>query len=80
MLKTLLLVNELPLPHDLIKYNIIIKHLKYDSLQPTYNKYKKDLIQHMQYYMWLNKKLIKKDNANQTLLQTIKEFDYYKVK
>tara|TARA_R110000765_G_scaffold415126_1_gene516063 strand:- start:395 stop:634 length:240 start_codon:yes stop_codon:yes gene_type:complete len=78
MLKTILLINQLSLPYDIIRYELINKHLKYESLQPTYNKYKKDLIKHIQYYMWLNKKLIKRDNTNQTLLQTIKEFDYYK--
>ena len=78
MLKTLILLKHLPLPYDIIKHNIINKHIKYESLQPKYNKFKKELIQHMQYYMWLNKKLIKLDNPQQTLLHTIKEFDYYK--
>ena len=50
------------------------------ELTPKYKRDHKDLINHLQYYMWLTIKLKKRDNPNQTLMHTIKEFDYYRPK
>lgn len=72
------LINQLPLAPDLT--NKIMNIYKHDILTPKYKKGQKDLIQHMQYYMWLNKKINKKDKKNDTLLNTIQEFDYYRPK
>ena len=47
-------------------------------LETKYRKDYSELIKHMQYYMWLNKKMIKKDKQHISLIKTIKEFDYYK--
>jgi len=71
----LLLLKQLQMPDDIL--NIILIKYKYDMLEPKYKVRYTELINHMQYYMWLNKKLNKKDKANQSLLKTIKEFDYY---
>lgn len=77
----LLLLNKLPLPDDNIH---MIKILyKYQVLQKTYKIRFNELNKHFLYYCWLNKKLNKQfihDADKQTLLQTIKEFDYYKPK
>ena len=71
----ILLLKQLQMPDDIL--NIILIKYKYDMLDPKYKFRYTELINHMQYYMWLNKKLNKKDKANQSLLKTIKEFDYY---
>tara|TARA_R110000787_G_scaffold136724_3_gene249262 strand:- start:2602 stop:2850 length:249 start_codon:yes stop_codon:yes gene_type:complete len=72
------LINNLPLPLDITKkITNIYKHIE---LTPKYKRDHKDLINHLQYYMWLTIKLKKRDNPNQTLNQTIKEFDYYRPK
>lgn len=72
----MLLLKQLQMPDDIL--NIIVIKYKYDMLETKYKFRYTELINHMQYYMWLNKKLNKKDKANQSLLKTIKEFDYYK--
>ena len=77
-MEQLLLINNLPLPPDLTMK--IIKIYKHIELTPKYKRDHKDLINHLQYYMWLNVKLKKRDNPNQTLMHTIKEFDYYRPK
>ena len=67
----------LPFP---IEINMNIKNIyKYDTLYISkYKPLKKQLIQHLQYYLWLNKKFNKKDKTNISIIKTIKEFDYYK--
>tara|TARA_R110001592_G_scaffold6535_2_gene35113 strand:+ start:9905 stop:10213 length:309 start_codon:yes stop_codon:yes gene_type:complete len=72
------LINQLPLPPDLT--NKIMNIYKHEVLTPKYKKEQIELIQHMQYYMWLNKKINKKDKKTDTILQTIQEFDYYRPK
>lgn len=72
----ILLINNMDLPED-IKNKIKIEY-KYNTLQPKYKKQFNTTIEHLQYYIWLNKKLIKKDKTFTTILKTIKEFDYYK--
>ncbi len=75
MYHTIHLIKHLPLPEELT--NEIKVKLKYDLLQKKYKHQFNETINHMQYYIWLNKKLIKKDMRKQTILKTIKEFDYY---
>lgn len=78
-IQTLLLLTKLPLPDDNI--NMIKIMYKYQVLEKTYKFRFNELNKHFLYYGWLNKKLNKQfinDNDKQTLLQTIKEFDYYK--
>ncbi len=72
----LILIKSLPIPVDL--QDIIIINYKYDCLEESkYIPQSRKLISHIQYYFWLNKKLNKKDNLNESILKTIKEFDYY---
>ena len=72
----LLLIKSLDLPYE-IQDKILIEY-KYDRLHESiYIPQSKRLITHMQYYLWLNKKLNKKDKSNESILKTIKEFDYY---
>jgi len=75
MLKTIMLIDALPLAPDIT--NKIIMDVKYNALQNTFNKRSHDLNRHFLYYCWLNKKLCKR-GEQQTLLKTILEFDYYK--
>ena len=76
MYHKLLMIKSFNLPPD-INNKIMIEY-KYQMLETKYRKIYKHLIKHMQYYMWLNKKMIKKDKQYISLLKTIKEFDYYK--
>lgn len=71
----LILIKNLNLPDD-INHEIKLLY-KYDLLQTKYNKQKITLNKHIQYYFFLNKKINKKDNVKQSILKTIKEFDYY---
>lgn len=73
----LILIKNLNLPNDIINHKIIPLY-KYDLLKKKYINNKNELIKHIQYYFWLNKKLNKKNNMNQSIIKTIKEFDYYK--
>lgn len=75
MYEKLLLIHNLPLPDDL--NNLIKISYKYKMLEPKYKLQYDKVISHMQYYLWLNKKLNKKDNLNVSIIKTIKEFDYY---
>ena len=72
----LILIKNLNLP-DEINHNIKLFY-KYEMLEKKYKKDYKTLINHIQYYFFLNKKINKKDNINESILKTIKEFDYYK--
>tara|TARA_R110000823_G_C15790403_1_gene486077 strand:+ start:289 stop:513 length:225 start_codon:yes stop_codon:yes gene_type:complete len=69
------MIKSFPLSDD-INNKIMIEY-KYNMLETKYRKDYNELIKHMQYYMWLNKKMIKKDKQQITLLKTIKEFDYF---
>lgn len=75
MYDKLLLIHNLQLPDDL--NNLIKIYYKYNMLEPEYKKQFNLVIDHMQYYMWLNKKQNKKDNLNVSIIKTIKEYDYY---
>jgi len=76
MYHKLLMIKSFNLP-DEINNKIMIEY-KYQMLETKYRKDYSELIKHMQYYMWLNKKMIKKDKQHISLIKTIKEFDYYK--
>ncbi len=75
MYEKLLLINNLNLPDDLNK--IILIEYKYNMLEPKYKNQYTDMVKYLQYYIWLNKKMNKKDKSNVSLIKTIKEFDYY---
>ena len=74
---TLIAINNLPLNKDVI-HTLINRHVKYDMYIKEYKKHFNKTIDHIQYYMWLNIKINKKDNVSHSLLQTIRDFDYYK--
>jgi len=76
-LQKVCLLKQLSLPNDIIQTITIM--YKYDNLQKTYKFKFNELNKHFLYYCWLNKKLNKKGDQ-QTILQTIREFDYYKPK
>lgn len=73
---TLYQIAQLNLPIE-IQRKITNMH-KHNLLLPTYKKQYNTLNKHLLYYTWLNKKLNKKDMHNLSLLDTIKEYDYYK--
>ena len=75
MIQKLMLIDALPLPKEIT--NIIKIDIKYNTLQKIYQKNMNDVNRHFLYYCWLNKKLCKKGDP-QTLIKTVKEFDYYK--
>jgi hypothetical protein len=75
MYEKLLLIHNLQLPDDI--NNLIKISYKYKMLEQVYIKQFNKVIEHMQYYMWLNKKQNKKDNLNVSIIKTIKEYDYY---
>lgn len=75
MYNILLMIKSFPLSDD-INNKILIEY-KYNMLETKYRKDNNELIKHMQYYMWLNKKMVKKDKQQITLLKTIKEYDYF---
>lgn len=74
-METILPIYQLPLPYDLCEK--VANICKHDLLKPTYERRFNELNKHFLYYSWLNKKINKKDNCNDSLLKTIKEFDYY---
>jgi len=74
-MEKLLLIKHLNLPNDI--NNIIRINYKYSMLETKYKHSYNELIQHLQYYIWLNKKFNKKDHRNDSIIKTIKEFDYY---
>ena len=68
------LIKRLELPDDI--NNLILCNYKYMVLNET--KYKKnytDVIQHLNHYIFLNKKLNRKENTKYPLLKTILYFD-----
>ena len=75
-METLMLIKSLNLPGDIT--DKIIKIHKHNVI--NYKSKFNEVNKHLLYYSWLNKKINKKDHKDTTLLQTIKEFDYYNVK
>ena len=76
--KIIHLINSLPISLDIS--NKIIIDYKYHVLEKNYIINFKDLNKHLLYYSWLNKMLLKKNHIQQSLLNTIKEYDYYSKK
>tara|TARA_R110000824_G_scaffold230154_1_gene417783 strand:+ start:2856 stop:3179 length:324 start_codon:yes stop_codon:yes gene_type:complete len=76
IMDTLFPIYQLNLPPEILSK--IINIHKHNLLYPTYKKTFNILNQHLLYYTWLNKKINKKDTINLSILDTIKEFDYYK--
>ncbi len=70
---TVILIKNLNLPHDVCTKIINIHKHNVINYKKRYN----ELNKHLLYYAWLNKKINKKDATDQSLLSTIKEFDYY---
>ena len=71
----LLLINNLNLPDDI---NMKIKtNYKYKMMQ---NKFKRDMdwcIKHIGYYEFLKNKINRKHKSRDTLLKTIRTYDYF---
>jgi len=73
MYKKILLINSLQLPSEL-KYNIYIDY-KYNMLEIKYKRNYNNVLDHLKHYIFLNKKLNRKEHKEYTLLDTIKYFD-----
>lgn len=71
--KKLLMIDHINLPHDIQR--IIKVQYKFEMLQKKYDRNKINLIQNINYYIFLNKKINKKHKREDTLLKTIKYFD-----
>ena len=81
-METLFCIHQLNLPLE--QTNKIMKIHKHTLMEPQYRRQFKELNKHFLYYSWMNKKIRKYGlhddlaDPNQSLLQTIKYFDYYK--
>ena len=73
MYKKILLIQSLKLPDEL--NNIIYLNYKYNMLDKRYKLNHSNMIAHLNHYIFLNKKVNKKNHKEYTLLQTIKYFD-----
>lgn len=71
--KKLLLIENLKLPNDILY--IIKMNYKYDNLQKQFDTNKKNLINHINYYIFLNNKINKRHKRKDSLLKTILFFD-----
>ncbi len=74
MYKNILLIKSLKLPDDI--NNIIFLDYKYSMLQTKFKRDYNNVIEHLKHYIFLNKKLNRKEHKEYTLLHTIKYFDY----
>ena len=81
-METLFLIHQLGLPTD-IQRKIVGIH-KHELLEPHYRRQFTELNRHLLYYAWMNKKIRRvglhqeDPRPDYSLLQTIKDFDYYK--
>lgn len=71
--KNLLLINSLEINNDM-KY-IIKMEYKYSLKEKKYKLNYDNMITHLNYYSFINKKINKKHNRKDTLLKSIKFFD-----
>ncbi len=71
----LILIKNLNLP-DEINHEIKIFY-KYEMLKDKYKKDYRKTIDHMKYYFFLNKRTLIKEGVDESIVKTIKEFDYY---
>tara|TARA_R110001592_G_scaffold58890_2_gene178676 strand:- start:243 stop:476 length:234 start_codon:yes stop_codon:yes gene_type:complete len=74
-METIISIYNLPLPMEICER--VAKITKHDLLEPKYKRSFNELNKHFLYYSWLNKKINKKDHIQDSLLKTIKEYDYY---
>lgn len=73
MYKKIMLIQSLNLPEDL--HNIIFLNYKYKMLEQKYRRDYHNVLNYLNHYIFLNKKVNKKNHKEYTLLQTIKYFD-----
>tara|TARA_R100000654_G_scaffold75178_2_gene111812 strand:- start:6940 stop:7161 length:222 start_codon:yes stop_codon:yes gene_type:complete len=73
MYKKILLIQSLNIPQEL--QNIIFLNYKYKMLEQKYNRDYHNVLDYLKHYIFLNKKVNKKNHKEYTLLQTIKYFD-----
>ena len=81
-METLFCISQLELPVELQRK--ITEIHKHNLLEPKYRRQFKELNNHILYYGWMNKKIRKyglyqqEPEPTQSLMKTIKYFDYYK--
>jgi len=73
MYKKIHQINSLNLPDDIIK--IIHINYKYNMLEIKYKRDYDNVLNYLKHYIFLNKKINKKNHKNYSLLDTIKYFD-----
>ncbi len=73
MYKKILMIQSLNIPEDL--QNIIFLNYKYKMLETKYKRDYLNVLNYLKHYIFLNKKVNKKNHKEYTLLQTIKYFD-----
>ncbi len=71
--KKILFIENLKLPNDILY--IIKMNYKYELLQKQFDANKKNLINHINYYIFLNNKINKRHKRKDSLLKTILFFD-----
>jgi len=67
------MIQSLNIPEDL--QNIIFLNYKYKMLETKYKRDYLNVLNYLKHYIFLNKKVNKKNHKEYTLLQTIKYFD-----
>jgi len=71
--KNLLMINRLEINKDM--RDIIRMEYKFSVLEKKYKLNYDNMITHLKYYIFINKKINKKHNRKDTLLKSIKFFD-----
>jgi len=73
MYKKILQIQSLNLPTEL--NNIIYLNYKYTMLETKYKRNYNNVLNHLHHYIFLNKKLNRKEHKEYSILQTIMYFD-----
>lgn len=73
MYKKITLIQSLKLPDEL--NNLIFLEYKYNMLEIKYKKDYDNVLNFLNHYIFLNKKINKKNHKSYSLLDTIKYFD-----
>jgi hypothetical protein len=73
MYKKILQIQSLKLPDEL--KNIIYINYKYNMLEDNYKKDYNNVLNFLKHYIFINKKINKKNHKEYSLLDTIKYFD-----
>jgi hypothetical protein len=73
MYKKIKLIQSLKLPDEL--NNLIFLEYKYNMLEIKYKKDYDNVLNFLNHYIFLNKKINKKNHKSYSLLDTIKYFD-----